>query len=157
VAGPDDAAWMGEAIALAREAAALGDVPVGAIVVLDGRIIARAANRRERDRDPTAHAETEALRRAAKAAGGWRLAGCTVYVTLEPCAMCAGALVQARVSRLVYGAADPKAGAAGSVIDVVRDRRFNHVVEVEGGVRAGECAALLQAFFASRRSLAEQE
>src|SRR5689334_3946376 len=109
---------MGEALAEAAAAARLGDAPVGAVVVRDGCVIARAHNRRERDRDPTAHAETDALREAAKVLGGWRLLRCTLYVTLEPCVMCAGALVQARLPKLVYGARDPKAGAAGSVIDV---------------------------------------
>ena len=146
---------MGEALAEARSAASLGDVPIGAVVVREGRVIARAHNRRERDRDPTAHAESIALRLAAAAAGGWRLTGCTLYVTLEPCVMCAGALVQARASRLVYGAHDPKAGGAGSVVDVVRDARFNHVVDVTAGVREGECAALLQEFFAALRRAPE--
>jgi tRNA(adenine34) deaminase len=142
-----DAAFMGEALAEARAAAGVGDVPVGAVIVRDGRVIARGHNRRERDRDPTAHAEMEALRYAARVLGGWRLLGCTLYVTLEPCVMCAGALVQARLPRLVYGARDPKAGAAGSVIDVLTDARVNHVVEVVGAIRESECGALLQAFF----------
>ncbi len=145
---------MDEALAEAQAAADLGDVPIGAVVVRDGRIIARAHNRRECLRDPTAHAEIDALRQAARILGGWRLAGCTLYVTLEPCVMCAGALVQARVTRLVYGAADPKAGAAGSVVDVLRDARFNHVVEVMGGVRAAECGLLLRNFFAGLRRAA---
>ena len=143
---------MGEALVEARAAAALGDVPIGAVIVRDARIIARAHNRREYLRDPTAHAEIDALRQAAKALGGWRLSGCAVYVTLEPCVMCAGALVLARVARLVYGAADPKAGAAGSVVDVVRDARFNHVVEVAAGIRETECGALLRDFFAGLRA-----
>ncbi len=142
---------MGEALAEAQAAAYLGDVPIGAVVVRDGRIVARAHNRRECRRDPTAHAEIDALREAARTLGGWRLAGCTLYVTLEPCVMCAGALVQARLTRLVYGTADPKAGAAGSVVDVLRDARFNHVVEVQGGVRETECGALLRDFFAGLR------
>ncbi len=143
---------MDTALAEAQAAADLGDVPIGAVVVRDGRIIARAHNRRECLRDPTAHAEIDALRQAARILGGWRLAGCTLYVTLEPCVMCAGALVQARVTRLVYGAADPKAGAAGSVVDVARDARFNHVVEVVGGIRETECRALLRDFFAGLRA-----
>ena len=143
---------MGEALIEAQAAGELGDVPIGAVVVVDGRIVARAYNRRECLRDPTAHAEMIAMREAARALGGWRLAGCTLYVTLEPCVMCAGALVQARVARLVYGADDPKAGAAGSVVDAVRDSRFNHVVEVAGGIREPECRALLQAFFAGLRA-----
>jgi tRNA(adenine34) deaminase len=146
-----DSAFMGEAVVEARAAAAMKDVPVGAVLVRDGRVIARGHNRRERDRDPTAHAEMETLRRAAGVLGGWRLGGCTLYVTLEPCVMCAGALVQARLFRLVYGARDPKAGAAGSVLDVLRDARFNHVVEVLGDVREAECGALLQEFFAGLR------
>jgi tRNA(adenine34) deaminase len=142
---------MDEALVDARMAARLGDVPIGAVIVRNGHVIARGHNRRERDRDPTAHAEIEVLRQAAGALGGWRLLGCTLYVTLEPCVMCAGALLQARVPRLVYGAADPKAGAAGSVIDVLGDARFNHIVEVARGVREAECAALLQQFFAGLR------
>jgi len=145
--------FMGEALAEAQVAANLGDVPIGAVVVSDGQIVARAHNRREQLRDPTAHAEIDALRQAARALGGWRLPGCTLYVTLEPCVMCAGALVQARVARLVYGAADPKAGAAGSVVEVLRDARFNHVVEVTGGIREAECRALLQEFFAGLRAI----
>jgi tRNA(adenine34) deaminase len=140
-------------LALAEAMRAGGtDVPVGA-VVLDsaGAVIARAANRREADGDPTAHAELVALRAAAKAAGNWRLIGCTLVVTLEPCTMCAGAVTLARVGRLVFGAADPKAGAVGSLWDVVRDRRLNHHPEVVGGVLAAECGMLLRAFFAARR------
>jgi tRNA(adenine34) deaminase len=127
-------------------------VPVGAVVVdPDGALLAAAPNARERDADPTAHAEVLALRAAAAARGSWRLDGCTLVVTLEPCTMCAGALVLARVSRLVYGAADPKAGAVGSLWDVVRDRRLNSRPEVVGGVLADEAAALLRAFFAGQR------
>jgi len=146
-----DAAFMGEALAEARAAAGVRDVPVGAVIVRDGRVIARGYNRRERDLDPTAHAEMEVLRRAARVLGGWRLLGCTLYVTLEPCVMCAGALVQARLLRLVYGARDPKAGAAGSVIDALSDARFNHVVQVVGGVREAECGAVLREFFTHLR------
>jgi tRNA(adenine34) deaminase len=128
------------------------DVPVGA-VILDpaGAVVARAHNRREADSDPTAHAEIVAMRAAARAAGNWRLDGHTLVVTLEPCTMCAGAISLARVSRLVYGAADPKAGAAGSLWDVLRDRRLGHRTEVLGGVLAEECGALLRDFFAQRR------
>jgi tRNA(adenine34) deaminase len=143
---------MGEALAEAQAAANLGDVPIGAVVVSDGQIVARAHNRREYLQDPTAHAEIDALRQAARALGGWRLPRCTLYVTLEPCVMCAGALVQARLTRLVYGAADRKAGAAGSVVDVLRDARFHHVVEVVGGIREAECGALLRDFFAGLRT-----
>ena len=144
--------WMGLALAQAALAVASGDVPVGAVVVdAGGEVLGVGVNRREADGDPTAHAEVLALRAAAHAAGGWRLDGCTLVVTLEPCLMCAGALVLARVDRLVFGAWDPKAGAAGSVWDVVRDRAVNHRVEVVPEVRAGECSELLAAFFAGRR------
>ena len=145
-------AAIGRALAVAREAGAVGEVPVGA-VVLDpaGALIASAHNEREAANDPTGHAEVIALRRAGTAFGSWQLAGCTLAVTLEPCLMCAGGLVLARVSRLVFGAWDPKAGAAGSVWDVVRDRRVNHRVEVVGGVRAAECGVLLDRFFRERR------
>jgi tRNA(adenine34) deaminase len=148
-------AAMGEALAEARRCAAADDVPVGA-VVLDaaGRVIGRGFNQREAQRDPTAHAEIVALRAAAAAAGGWRLDGHTLVVTLEPCTMCAGAVTAARIARLVYGAADPKAGAAGSLWDVLRDRRLPHRTEVLGGVLADECGALLRDFFAQRRPTA---
>ncbi|HMA45950.1 MAG TPA: tRNA adenosine(34) deaminase TadA [Frankiaceae bacterium] len=143
---------MGLALAEARAAVATGDVPVGAVVVsAAGEVIGRGRNAREARQDPTAHAEVLALRAAAAAFGSWRLTGTTLVVTLEPCTMCAGALVLARVARLVYGAVDPKAGAVGSLWDVVRDRRLNHRPEVLGGVRAQECAALLAGFFAKRR------
>jgi len=147
---------MRAALAEAADAAARGgdraDVPVGA-VVLDaaGSLLARAHNRREETGDPTAHAELEAIRAAAQAVGRRRLDGCTLVVTLEPCTMCAGAIVLARLARLVYGAADPKAGAAGSLWDVLRDRRLNHVPEVLSGVLAEECGAVLRDFFAARR------
>ncbi|MET0448175.1 MAG: nucleoside deaminase [Aeromicrobium sp.] len=143
---------MGEALDLARTTAADGDVPVGALV-LDpaGVIIGRGRNTRERDADPTGHAEVVAIREAAAAVGEWRLEGCTLVVTLEPCTMCAGAIVQARLARLVFGAFDDKAGAVGSLWDVVRDRRLNHRPEVISGVRADESAALLRAFFAPHR------
>lgn len=143
------------ALEAAATAAGHGDVPIGAVVV-EGpggpdRVLARAHNRREVDRDPTAHAEILALREAAAVRGEWRLEGCTVYVTLEPCTMCAGALVLARVERLVYGADDPKAGAVGSVFDIPRDPRLNHVVEVVRGVGAAQSSRLLTEFFAERR------
>jgi len=148
----DDAAWMGWALEEAAEAPRTGDVPVGAVVVdPSGQVIGRGRNAREACQDPTAHAEMLALRSAAESLGSWRLTGCTLVVTLEPCAMCAGAVVLARVPRLVLGAWDPKAGAAGSMRDVVRDSRLNHRVEVVGGVRADECAALLRTFFAGHR------
>ncbi|MBC7640352.1 MAG: nucleoside deaminase [Rhodoferax sp.] len=143
---------MGLAIEQAGLASATGDVPVGAVVLSpDGVVLGAAANRREADGDPTAHAEVLALRAAAASLGSWRLDGCTLAVTLEPCAMCAGALVLARVARVVLGAWDPKAGATGSVWDLVRDRRSNHRVEVVGGVREAECSALLTDFFAGHR------
>jgi tRNA(adenine34) deaminase len=147
-----DEGYMRVALAEAAEAALLGDVPIGAIVVHDGRIIARGQNRREVDRDPTAHAELLALRQAARHLGGWRLSGCTMYATLEPCPMCAGALLQARVDRLVYGAADPKAGAAGSVVDLLRGVRFNHSIAVTAGVCEAESRELLRRFFSVLRA-----
>jgi tRNA(adenine34) deaminase len=145
-------AFMEAALAEARAAAAHGDVPVGCVVVRDDRIIARGRNRREADRDPTAHAEILALREAARAVGAWRLTGCTVVVTVEPCPMCAGALVLARVDRLVYGCADPKAGACGSLYDLVRDGRLNHRVAVTAGILEDDCGTLLRTFFQARRS-----
>jgi tRNA(adenine34) deaminase len=146
---------MSLALEEARLAAATGDVPVGAVVVDEtGAVVGRGHNAREATGDPTAHAEVLALRAAAAALGSWRLAGCTLVVTLEPCTMCAGALVLARVPRVVLGAWDPKAGACGSVRDVVRDSRLNHRVEVVGGVREAECAAVLRDFFATHRGTA---
>ena len=143
---------MGLALEQARTAVGSGDVPVGAVVVdASGEVLGAGANRREADGDPTAHAEILALRAAARARGEWRLDGCTLVVTLEPCLMCAGALVLARVSRLVLGAWDPKAGATGSVWDVVRDRHVNHRIEVVGGVREAECAQVLLDFFTDHR------
>jgi len=139
------------ALAEARTAPAHGDVPVGAVVWLDGEVIARRHNERERTGDPTAHAEILAVRDAASRAGRWRLDGATVAVTLEPCAMCAGALQQARVGRVVFGADDPKAGALGSLYNLGADPRLNHEFEVAPWVRAGECAALLQEFFSDLR------
>ncbi|HET9598527.1 MAG TPA: tRNA adenosine(34) deaminase TadA [Anaeromyxobacteraceae bacterium] len=142
---------MGEALALACAAAEAGEVPVGAVALFEGRIVAGAANRREADRDPTAHAELLALRAAAGALGRWRLTGVTLVVTLEPCAMCAGAMVLARIDRLAYGADDPKAGAAGSLLDLTQDPRLNHRFPVDRGVRAEECGELLRTFFRARR------
>ncbi|HET8526374.1 MAG TPA: tRNA adenosine(34) deaminase TadA [Actinomycetota bacterium] len=135
----------------ARSAAAGGDVPVGAVIVRGDEILAKAGNAREREQDPTAHAEILALRRAALASGSWHLEGCAMVVTLEPCAMCAGAIVLARLDRLVFGASDPKAGFAGSLGDLVRDGRLNHEVDVTVGVLADECGEILRAFFAERR------
>ena len=139
---------MGRALDAAREAGEHGDVPIGAVVLdPDGQVISIAGNERELISDPTAHAEVLALRRAAKVRGTWRLDGCTLVVTLEPCAMCAGASVLARVQRVVFGAYDPKAGAIASLFDVVRDPRLNHRPEVTGGVRAEECGKLIRDFF----------
>jgi tRNA(adenine34) deaminase len=146
-----DTSFMREALDLARRAGAEGEVPVGAVVVYEGRVIGRGANRREKGGDPLAHAEMLALGEAALGRSGWRLDGCTLYVTLEPCAMCAGALVNSRVDRLVFGAHDPKAGFCGSLGDIVRDSRLNHRLEVRAGVLAEESAALLQQFFARLR------
>ena len=148
---PGDEEFMTEALSEARRAAGLGEVPVGAIVVREGAIVGRGHNRREIDDDPLAHAELQAIAEAARAAGGWRLDGCTMYVTLEPCAMCAGALVNSRVDRLVFGADDPKAGFCGSLGDLVRDRRLNHRLSVTSGVLAGECGELLREFFSALR------
>lgn len=145
-------ALMGLALVEARAALATGDVPVGAVVVdRFGTVIATGRNRREADGDPTAHAELIAVRAAARVLGQWRLEGCTLVVTLEPCTMCAGALVLARLPQLIFGAYDPKAGACGSVSDVTGDPRLNHRVEVTGGVRANECGDELRAFFRARR------
>jgi tRNA(adenine34) deaminase len=142
---------MQAALDEARAAEAAGEVPIGAVVVRDGIIVSRAQNRVLRDNDPTAHAEVVALRAAAAAIGNYRLSRCTLVATLEPCAMCAGALIHARVERLVYGAADPKAGAAGSVLSVVNHPALNHQMTVQGGVMAEESASLLRAFFQQRR------
>lgn len=146
-----DERFMREALVEAHAAAAEGEVPIGAVVVYEGEIIARAHNRRELDEDPSAHAEFSAMVAAARALGRWRLTGCTVYVTLEPCVMCAGLMVNARVSRCVYGAADPKAGALGSLYQLNADRRLNHAFEVTAGVLSNECAGVLKAFFAELR------
>jgi tRNA(adenine34) deaminase len=147
-----DDVWMAEALAEARAAALAGEVPVGAIVVREGVAIARASNRTIRDQDATAHAETLAIRAASAATGSWRLEGCSLYVTLEPCAMCAGAIVLARLDRVVFGAWDEKAGMAGSVTDLLRHPRLNHRPDVLAGVRAAECAELLTEFFRARRA-----
>jgi tRNA(adenine34) deaminase len=146
-----DAAFMQAALDEASKAAAAGEIPVGAIVVAGGEIIAAGQNRSIRDHDPSGHAEIVALRAAGASKGNYRLGHATLYVTLEPCAMCMGAIVQARIARVVFGAYDPKAGAAGSVIDLSDSRAFNHRFEVMGGVLADECGAVLQAFFETRR------
>ena len=139
------------ALALARIAADAGEVPIGAIVLREGVVIASGQNRTLRDNDPTAHAEIVAIREAARAVGNHRLNGCTVYATLEPCAMCAGALIHARIDRLVYAAPDPKAGAAGSVLSVINHEKLNHQMSVESGLMADESNELLKAFFKERR------
>jgi tRNA(adenine34) deaminase len=146
-----DELWMKEALQCARRALEVGEVPVGAVVVHDGRVVGRGFNRNILDHDPSAHAEMIALREAGAALGNHRLGACDLFATIEPCAMCAGALVHARIRRLVYGADDPKAGAVHSVMQVVNHPRLNHVMEVRGGVLAGECAELLQEFFRRRR------
>ncbi len=143
----EDTRWMRRALALAEEAAAVGEVPVGAVVVAGGVELGAGRNRREEDQDPMAHAELLALQAAARRMGSWRLTGATLYVTLEPCAMCAGALVNGRVDRLVFGAADPKAGYCGSLGDLVRDPRLNHRLAVTAGVLDAECGRVLRAFF----------
>lgn len=146
-----DEDYMRIALDLARDAAAAGEVPVGALVVKDGEIVGRGFNAPISRHDPTAHAEIQAMRDAAQRLGNYRLVGCTLYVTLEPCAMCSGAIQHARIARLVYGAADPKTGACGSVIDLMEEARLNHHCEVAGGVLADECGAMLSGFFAARR------
>jgi tRNA(adenine34) deaminase len=143
--------WMEEALRLAIKAETSGEVPVGAVVVRDGNILGRGWNQVILSNDPTAHAEIIALREASASIGNYRLPGCQLYVTLEPCAMCAGAMIHARIAKLVFGAADPKAGAAGSVIDVFSSAVANHRVNVEGGVLAGRCMETLQAFFREKR------
>ncbi|MEW6197450.1 MAG: tRNA adenosine(34) deaminase TadA [Planctomycetota bacterium] len=151
-----DRRFMEEALALARQALPAEDVPIGAVVVRDGRIIGRGYNQREKLQDPTAHAEMIALTAAAEYLGQWRLEGCTVYVTLEPCVMCAGALVLARVERLVYGATDAKAGACGSLFTITQDLRLNHRTPTVAGVLAEPAAELLRDFFRRRRELGEK-
>jgi tRNA(adenine34) deaminase len=146
-----DEKYMQRAIELAVKAGEHGDVPIGAVVVRADEVIAAAGNERELRADPTAHAEILALREAAERLGGWRIEDATIYVTLEPCAMCAGAIVLARVSRVVYGAGDPKAGAAGSVLNLLSEPALNHSPEVVGGVMTDDCSALLSSFFSARR------
>jgi tRNA(adenine34) deaminase len=146
-----DIQFMQEALAEARSAATAGEVPIGAVLVHDGAILARSSNRTIRDNDSTAHAEIIVLREAARRLGNYRLAGATLYVTIEPCSMCAGAVIQARVPRLVYGADDPKGGAVRTCFQILSDPRLNHQVEVTSGVLASECAAVIQSFFAERR------
>ena len=146
-----DEKHMGEALRQAEEAARCGEVPIGAVLVKDGQVLSADRNRREELNDAAAHAEILVIRQAGSLLGGWRLGGCTLYVTLEPCPMCAGAMVMARLDRLVYGTVDPKGGAAGTLYDLVRDKRLNHRLEVSSGILEAECAALLQSFFKKRR------
>jgi tRNA(adenine34) deaminase len=143
--------YMGEALEEARSAAAAGEVPIGALLVHEGKILARSGNRTIRDNDPTAHAEMVVLRQAARLLGNYRLADTTLYVTIEPCTMCAGAIIQARVPWLVYGADDPKGGAVRSCFEILSHPRLNHQVEVTSGILAADCAAILQSFFSERR------
>ncbi len=155
IASQTDIDFMGKALREARGAASAGDVPVGAVIVRDGKVIALAGNRTVRDRDATAHAEVLAIREAARVLGGWRLDGCTIYVTLEPCAMCAGAIVLSRVERVVFGAWDPKAGMAGSVEDLLRHPQLNHRPQVLAGVCEELCSEQLSEFFRSRRGFVD--
>ena len=155
MAHSDDEKFMALALEEAARAAELGEVPIGAVVVHDGEVIARAGNRRETDADPAAHAEFSALMEASRVLGRWRLTGCTVYVTLEPCLMCAGLMVNSRIDRCVFGAPDPKGGAVGTLYDVSHGERLNHAFEVEGGVLEAECAEVLRVFFKRRRAEAK--
>ena len=150
--------WMTQALDLGREAAAVGEVPIGCVVVHDvsGTVVGRGYNRRETDRDPTAHAEILAIREAGRTLGHWRLLNCTLYVTLEPCPMCAGAIVNARIPRLVYGCDDPKAGAVRTLFQLCQDDRLNHRVDVRGGVLAEPCASILREFFQTQRALGKK-
>ena len=151
-AAPDDGRYMRVALDEAAAAAAEDEVPIGAVVVCDGEVVARAHNRREADADPSAHAEFRAMLEASRRLGRWRLTGCTVYVTLEPCLMCAGLMVNARIDRCVYGASDPKGGALGTLYDVSHDPRLNHEFAVTSGVMRDECASVLREFFRKKRS-----
>jgi tRNA(adenine34) deaminase len=153
----DDAYWMGKALAEAAKAADRREVPIGSVLVKDGVIVARGFNQREEKNDPCAHAELLAIRRAARKLKSWRLTGTTLYVTLEPCPMCMGAILLARVERLVFGCFDPKAGAAGSLYDLTNDRRFNHTVAVTPRVREDECAGILSGFFRELRQQKKAE
>jgi tRNA(adenine34) deaminase len=149
--------YMAEALKLARQAAALGEIPVGAVIVRDGRIIGRGFNSTETDKDPTVHAEMKAIRQAAAELGGWRLIGCDMYVTLEPCSMCAGAIVLSRIERLFIGTMDPKAGACGSLRNIPGDERLNHQPELIYGVLQTECQAILKDFFRKLRQVRKEE
>ena len=155
IARPDDHHWMAAALDEARAAESAGEVPVGAVIVRRGELVARAGNRTVRDKDPTAHAEALVIRAAAAALDAWRLDGCTLYVTMEPCAMCAGAIVLSRMDRVVFGAWDARAGMGGSVADLLRHPRLNHRPEVLAGVRSAESAELLTRFFRARRQVVD--
>ena len=146
-----DAGFMEQALEEARQSEAAGEVPIGAVLVQDGKIIARSGNRTIRDCDPTAHSEIVVLRQASRVLGNYRLVGTALYVTVEPCSMCAGAIIQARVPRLIYGCDDPKGGAVRSCFEILTDPRLNHQVEVSAGILTDECAAILQSFFTARR------
>lgn len=148
--------YMKEAIRQAKKAEALEEVPIGCVIVCDGKIIARGYNRRNTDKNTLSHAELNAIRKASKKLGDWRLEGCTMYVTLEPCQMCAGALVQSRIDEVVIGAMNPKAGCAGSVLNLLQDSNFNHQVKITGGVLEEECASMLSDFFRSLREKKKQ-
>ncbi|MBL4818301.1 MAG: tRNA adenosine(34) deaminase TadA [Deltaproteobacteria bacterium] len=148
---PNDQQWMKKALQLAQEAAQIGEVPVGAVVVFEDQIVGSGFNRREIDHDPLAHAELLAIQEASRNLGRWRLTGCTLYVTLEPCTMCAGALVNARLDRLVYGAKDPKAGGIGSLYEIASDPRLNHRLDITSGVLENECSKILKSFFGKLR------
>jgi tRNA(adenine34) deaminase len=148
----DDNYWMGKAIVQARRAEAIGEVPIGAVVVKDGAVIARGHNLRESNQDPSAHAEMIAIRKAAAKLGSWRLTGATLYVTLEPCTMCMGAVILSRLDRVVFGSFDPKGGAAGSLYDLSNDARLNHTVQLTSGVRGEETSAMLSNFFSALRA-----
>jgi len=150
----NDEKWMRQALLLAKQAQAEGEVPVGAVVLYQGQVVGMGRNRSRMDSDPSAHAEMVALREAGKALNNYRLEGCELFATIEPCAMCAGALIHARISRLIYGADDPKAGAVHSVMQVLNHPQLNHRMEITGGVLAAECSQLLQSFFQSRRGKA---
>jgi tRNA(adenine34) deaminase len=147
----EDTAWMEQALEQARLAAAAGEVPVGALVIKEGKVLGLGQNRNLRENDPTAHAEIIALRQAAATLGNHRLTGCVMFSTIEPCSMCAGAMVHARIARLAYGASDPKAGAAGSVVQVINHPQLNHKMEITAGILAGKCAEILQEFFRRKR------
>ena len=152
-----DEKFMREAIKQAKKALALGEVPIGCVIVYEGKIIARGYNRRKTDRNTLAHAELQAIKKASSRLGDWRLEGCTMYVTLEPCQMCSGAMLQARMDKVVYGCANPKAGCAGSVINLLEMPGFNHMVKTEGGVLEAECSALLKNFFKELRARLKEE